>query len=126
MANTNTAVQLSEHAERRRCERIPAVRYTAMLSKKTGFLVRKPVESAVDNFNRTGITIHSEKRFKVGDQVTIELLSATEKLSGLVGVVRNVTKEHLDYRCGIEFVDAAGADLSVLDCLEQVIKAQAA
>ena len=133
MPHTNAATKLAHdaatnHAERRRCERIPAVRYTAMLSKRSGFMVRKPIETAVDNFNRSGMTVHSEKRFKIGEQINIELLSANEKISGLVGVVRNVVKDHLDYRYGVEFVDATSGESTqnVLNCLEQVIKAQAA
>jgi len=130
MPDSNAAVNLPSQSERREHERFRAVRYTAVLRKKSGFLLRKSFESAVENFHREGMAVHSDKRLKIGDILEVELSSASERISGLWGVVRNIRKEHLDYRYGIQFVEseqalsASPSAEDVLSCLEDVIKAQ--
>ena len=94
------------------------------------FLRRR--DAAVVDFSRKGIALCTDNRFRVGDQIELQIKSHAEQITGIRGIVRYVVKERNEYSLGIEFEedsDGRGrnkSSSSILRCMEKVVEHQLA
>ena len=94
----------TSQAERRSFKRIRTVHLSARLRPR-GRLKRmcRHREAAVIDFNRQGIALCTEYRFRVGDKVEMQIDGASEHIRGIKGVVRYTRRDKGEYSLGIQF-----------------------
>ncbi len=120
--------------ERRASERYHAYQYTAYIKRhgwlgKVGF--RK--EAAVLDFNRHGIGLCCDQKYKVGERLNLSIQSATERVSDVQAVVCYMRRQRGESILGLQFLEEerldpvpCSAPKSVLAGMEQVILRQLA
>ncbi len=120
--------------DRRASDRFRAFHYTAYV-KRSGCLGRFGMsnEAAVVDFNRHGVGLCCDKKFKVGDRLTLSIQSRSERISNIQAVVRYMRRERGECLLGLQFIEASAPDSvlssarkSVLAGMEQVILRQLA
>lgn len=114
---------------RRSCERYKTVQYTALVQRRSRMGHYKSArEAAVVDFNRNGMSLCCEQRYRVGDRLKLSIQSASERITDIHAVVRHA--HHVKGEClfGLEFVDnkdfhrvLSGARKSILAGMEGVI-----
>lgn len=120
--------------DRRASERYHAYQYTAYI-KRSGWLGKVSVsrEAAVLDFNRHGIGLCCDQKYKVGERLNLSIQSKTERVSNVLAVVRYVHRQRGESLLGLQFLEEKAPDLipnsprkSVLAGMEQVILRQLA
>ncbi len=126
-ATQDRRMNVTASQDRRASERFRAFQYTAYV-KRSGCLGRIGMssEAAVVDFNRHGVGLCCDKKFKVGDRLTLSIQSRS-------AVVRYMRRERGECLLGLQFIEASAPDSvlssarkSVLAGMEQVILRQLA
>lgn len=114
---------------RRNCRRYKTLQYTALVQRRGSFgHYNARREAAVVNFNRNGLALCCDRKYKTGDRLKISIRSQSERISNIFAVVRHVQRVNGECRVGVEFVEAnnfqralSGAGKSILAGMEGVI-----
>ena len=60
-------------------------------------------DAAVTDFNREGIALCTEHRFRIGEKIELQLDGLSEHIRGIKGVVKYARFEKGEYNLGVQF-----------------------